>query len=264
MEAVGRHDTCAVVGNSGVLLQSERGAEIDAHRAVIRINYAPTAGLEHHVGSRTTYDLVNKENAGKLTKGVHRWRPGGSELLLFEANSVVARRDVYSRLFAAAAQAKSALPSTIQAKSAPPSSGDASARVAIRMLAPTLVASAREVYEAIRREVEGEIRARLAAGDAADDQAKVMLEAKQASSVAGAEDAAPETFQFHGKPMSGAVAVFFALQMCDKVDLYGFDAYTALSEVERSPPDVFRPCRRRIESKPNGRGTCVTLNVTPA
>ena len=87
----------------------------------------------------------------------------------------------------------------------------------IHMLAPTLVASARNVYEAIKREVEGEIRARLAAGDGADDQAKAMLEAKQASSVAGAEDAAPDTFAFHGKPMSGAVAVFFALQMCDKV-----------------------------------------------
>lgn len=232
MEAVGRHDTCAVVGNSGVLLQSERGAEIDAHRAVIRINYAPTNGLENHVGSRTTYDLVNKENAGKLTKGLHQWRPGGSELLLFEANSVITRREVYSRLFAAAAQGKLA----------PPPSGDESKRVAIQMLAPTLVASARKVYEAIRREVEGEIRVRLAAGDAADDQAKVMLEAKQASSVAGVEDAAPETFQFHGKPMSGAVAVFFALQMCDKVDLYGFDAYTALSEVERSP--------RRIQTLP--------------
>jgi hypothetical protein len=71
----------------------------------------------------------------------------------------------------------------------------------------------------------------LAAGDAADGQAKAMLEAKQASSVAGAEDATPDTFAFHGKPMSGAVAVFFALQMCNKVDLYGFDAYTALSEV---------------------------------
>ena len=85
------------------------------------------------------------------------------------------------------------------------------------MLAPTLVDSARRVYDAIKREVEGEIRARLAAGDAADDQAKAMLEAKQASSVAGADDAVPDTFAFHGKPMSGAVALFFALQMCDKV-----------------------------------------------
>ena len=55
--SVGRHDTCAVVGNSGVLLSSERGAEIDAHEAVLRINYAPTKGFEKYVGSRTTYDL---------------------------------------------------------------------------------------------------------------------------------------------------------------------------------------------------------------
>lgn len=222
-QSVDRHDTCAVVGNSGVLLQSERGDEIDAHDAVIRINLAPTAKFERHVGSRTTYDLVNKENAGKLTKGTHKWRVGGSELLLFEANSLVTRRDVYLRLFAAAA-------ADAADRKADHAHGKKKKR-AIHLLAPTLVASARNVYEAIKIEIEMEIRARLAAGDTADDQAKAMLEAKQASSVAGAEDAAPDTFAFHSKPMSGAVAVFFALQMCDHVDLYGFDAYTALSEV---------------------------------
>jgi hypothetical protein len=46
----------------------DRGIEIDGHEAVIRINYAPIARFEKHVGSRTTYDLVNKENAGKLIK----------------------------------------------------------------------------------------------------------------------------------------------------------------------------------------------------
>jgi hypothetical protein len=37
-------DSCAVVGNSGALLQRETGAEIDGHAAVFRINYAPTQG----------------------------------------------------------------------------------------------------------------------------------------------------------------------------------------------------------------------------
>lgn len=33
--------------------------------------------------------------------------------------------------------------------------------------------------------------------------------------------------QYNRKPMSGFFAVLYALQMCDKVDLYGFDAYTS-------------------------------------
>eukprot|EP00958_Prasinococcus_capsulatus_P004319 scaffold401_cov399-Prasinococcus_capsulatus_cf.AAC.3 len=31
---------------------------------------------------------------------------------------------------------------------------------------------------------------------------------------------------FHKKPMSGMVAVYMALQLCDSIDLYGFEAYT--------------------------------------
>jgi hypothetical protein len=49
-----RHQTCALVGNSGALLGSAYGAEIDAHDAVVRINSGLTAGYERHVGSRTT------------------------------------------------------------------------------------------------------------------------------------------------------------------------------------------------------------------
>ena len=33
--------------------------------------------------------------------------------------------------------------------------------------------------------------------------------------------------QYNRKPMSGFFAVLYALQMCDEVDLYGFDAYTS-------------------------------------
>jgi hypothetical protein len=50
-----RWSTCAVVGSSPSLLSpGGQGARIDAAQAVIRVNRAPTAGYERHVGSRTT------------------------------------------------------------------------------------------------------------------------------------------------------------------------------------------------------------------
>mmetsp|Transcript_18026 Transcript_18026/g.37511 ORF Transcript_18026/g.37511 Transcript_18026/m.37511 type:complete len:320 (-) Transcript_18026:52-1011(-) len=53
------YPSCALVLNSGVLLKEERGAEIDEHSAVIRMNHAPTEGFESHVGSKTTHDAVH-------------------------------------------------------------------------------------------------------------------------------------------------------------------------------------------------------------
>jgi hypothetical protein len=62
----------------------------------MRINYAPTKGFEADVGSTTTLDLCNKENAGFLTQGKHKWR--NSTLLLFEAHSRIIRKNVYHKL----------------------------------------------------------------------------------------------------------------------------------------------------------------------
>ncbi|CAL5068782.1 unnamed protein product [Urochloa decumbens] len=57
--------SCAVVGNSGVLLAREHGALIDAHDLVIRLNNAPAGGAEggsrlaRHVGARTGLAFLN-------------------------------------------------------------------------------------------------------------------------------------------------------------------------------------------------------------
>ena len=61
-----KYDTCAVVSNSGRLLKYEHGEEIDKAQAVFRINYPPTEGYEKHVGSRTTFDIVNGHHAQRL------------------------------------------------------------------------------------------------------------------------------------------------------------------------------------------------------
>ncbi|KAG2560097.1 sialyltransferase-like protein 2 [Panicum virgatum] len=54
-----RFPTCAVVGNSGILLGSGRGAQIDAHHLVVRLNNARVAGYAADVGARTSLSFVN-------------------------------------------------------------------------------------------------------------------------------------------------------------------------------------------------------------
>lgn len=51
--------SCAVVGSSDLLRLSPRGAEIDSHSFVWRLNNAPTAGWEAAVGRRTSLRVIN-------------------------------------------------------------------------------------------------------------------------------------------------------------------------------------------------------------
>lgn len=53
------YSSCAVVGNSGILLNSNNGKLIDSHEFVIRINYAPTDRYAQHVGSKTSLSFIN-------------------------------------------------------------------------------------------------------------------------------------------------------------------------------------------------------------
>lgn len=55
---------CAVVGNSGALLDKRYGEAIDAHDTVIRFNAAPTKGYESHVGTKTTIRIQNVDHLG--------------------------------------------------------------------------------------------------------------------------------------------------------------------------------------------------------
>ncbi|KAF5889984.1 CMP-N-acetylneuraminate-poly-alpha-2,8-sialyltransferase, partial [Clarias magur] len=54
-----RFKTCAVVGNSGVLLKSGCGKEIDIHDFVIRCNLAPLAEFAEDVGLRSDFTTMN-------------------------------------------------------------------------------------------------------------------------------------------------------------------------------------------------------------
>ena len=58
------YNTCAVVGSSGALQYSRRGAEIDGHDAIFRFNGAPTSSPRHRriAGSRTTFRLTTDKS----------------------------------------------------------------------------------------------------------------------------------------------------------------------------------------------------------
>jgi hypothetical protein len=52
-------DSCAVIGNGGVLVHDEYGDAIDRHDAVFRFNDGPTQTFEKLVGSKTTFRIIN-------------------------------------------------------------------------------------------------------------------------------------------------------------------------------------------------------------
>lgn len=54
-----KYKTCAVVGNSGSLLETQYGDAVDSHEVVIRFNAAKTEGYEQFVGYKTTFRILN-------------------------------------------------------------------------------------------------------------------------------------------------------------------------------------------------------------
>ncbi|KAG2716872.1 hypothetical protein I3760_03G148200 [Carya illinoinensis] len=61
---------CAVIGNSGDLLKTRFGKEIDGYDAVIRENGAPIQIYSDHVGKKSTFRVLNRGSAKALDKVV--------------------------------------------------------------------------------------------------------------------------------------------------------------------------------------------------
>lgn len=61
---------CAVIGNSGDLLKTKFGREIDGYDVVIRENGAPIQNYSDYVGKKSTFRLLNRGSAKALDKVV--------------------------------------------------------------------------------------------------------------------------------------------------------------------------------------------------
>ncbi|KAG5234316.1 hypothetical protein OIU76_000363 [Salix suchowensis] len=61
-------DRCAVIGNSGDLLQTKFGKEVDDYDVVIRENGAPIENYTEFVGKKSSFRLLNRGSAKALDK----------------------------------------------------------------------------------------------------------------------------------------------------------------------------------------------------
>ncbi|XP_010935264.1 sialyltransferase-like protein 4 [Elaeis guineensis] len=63
-----QYSRCAVIGNSGDLLKTNFGEEIDGYDAVFRENGAPIQNYTKYVGKKSTFRLLNRGSAKALDK----------------------------------------------------------------------------------------------------------------------------------------------------------------------------------------------------
>lgn len=79
----GKALTCSYVSNSGSLLGSKLGQEIDSHDSVFRFNYATTRELETDVGRRTDIRILGWwKDVNGITGTYEFWKLHGKKLQL--------------------------------------------------------------------------------------------------------------------------------------------------------------------------------------
>ncbi|XP_009770687.1 sialyltransferase-like protein 2 [Nicotiana tabacum] len=77
-----QYGRCAVIGNSGDLLKTKFGDEIDSYEAVFRENGAPIQNYTEFVGSKSTFRLLNRGSAKALDKVAELYDKGKEVLIV--------------------------------------------------------------------------------------------------------------------------------------------------------------------------------------
>eukprot|EP00238_Polyblepharides_amylifera_P013567 CAMPEP_0196588594 /NCGR_PEP_ID=MMETSP1081-20130531/61038_1 /TAXON_ID=36882 /ORGANISM="Pyramimonas amylifera, Strain CCMP720" /LENGTH=392 /DNA_ID=CAMNT_0041911127 /DNA_START=46 /DNA_END=1224 /DNA_ORIENTATION=+ len=228
--------SCAVVGNSGSLLDSSHGKAIDRASHIFRFNNAPTAGFENHVGSRTDFRVVQTRFLRSLLSRdpadrKRGWRPDTKQSILVWSHYA---QDIYvqvARIFQ---------------------------RISIYYVSRGLVGNVRTLYGELRYRFE-DLGVSSSLKMNAQTMASHALGGSQETSAPPAslhhirhllqEPAAMKGKEFSlerleqidkmadqrlddveprvaaEEPPLEFIAATFALQMCEKVHLYGFDQF---------------------------------------
>ncbi|KAL3512523.1 hypothetical protein ACH5RR_025240 [Cinchona calisaya] len=77
-----QYGRCAVIGNSGDLLNTKFGKEIDDYDAVVRENGAPIQNFTEYVGTKSTFRLLNRGSAKALDKVAELYERGKEVLIV--------------------------------------------------------------------------------------------------------------------------------------------------------------------------------------
>ncbi|KAK3246679.1 glycosyltransferase 29 protein [Cymbomonas tetramitiformis] len=188
-----RHPTCAVVSNSGELLRRPYGREIDRADAVFRINYPPVRGFSMFVGSKCTYEMTNSHHAQLIAD------PHGYDLVPKGTKSFRAPEGnpdggtatlVLTETPNSEGWRFNMFPQILRRFSSPKT----------MLLSPDILAAGEETWRKLAAELGGDIRCR-------------AIERRGTSSGSFC------------KPTTGWIALIFAMQICDRVTMYGFSSW---------------------------------------
>lgn len=226
-EHVWSFPSCAVVGHSGVLKGGGLGKEIDRHRAVFRLDMAPTSGFEADVGGKTTFDvsaaaelrrllppeeLRGREEEDDVEEEEEEAAPSSKQQRRAKRNKAGAVADLAaakgrgSRLVLHELFNRAALRGTYP----PLLRAWGGGRRGSALLAPALVIHILQVWDRLTGAMDA-----AASGGADDDDRDGKKGAEKASGVP------PGAFKGAPRASSAAVATLLALQLCDQVHLYG-------------------------------------------
>eukprot|EP00873_Tetraselmis_striata_P024005 jgi/Tetstr1/444269/TSEL_032161.t1 len=186
--------SCAIVSNSGTLLQAKFGSDIDEHDAVFRLNNAPTVGFEKYVGSKTTFNLLNRPHADEVSRqaglDAHEGAPPQAAVL-FEADNWHLYYHLLERMLK-----HMPYPKTL-------------------VLAPSFLDKVNQLWMRLAKRWPRY----------ANSCSQIKRAAHEGDASARCQKMIRDCQNDVCKPSSGFFALVMASQMCNKIDMYGFESW---------------------------------------